>query len=526
MKYINYLTIFFCLALFSCKKVIDLYPESNLNSATYYKTEAEVRTGLNGCYNGMLAPMNQEWSLTELRSDNSKQGFTGSQSSINIDYNTLDMFFPAPGNSGVYTYWLNTYNNIRNVNIILQKLGVSYDPAAGAITFGTSGIPMSDSVRKQLAGEALFIRGYHYFNLARLYGGVFLIHTPITAAEAKAINRSSVADIYKLITADLQTASGYLSTKKFNQIATADIGRVSSWAAKSLLGKVYLTLNRKTDAITQLQDVITNSGYSLVTSAGTSATPYANLFSITNEMNSEMLFAVRFKAGGLGLGSRFGNDFAALSSGSTIINGSGQGLNYPTFDLDTAYMLTVTPAVTFDARRTTNIGIYSAALVPYVKKYVSPVVLLNDGESDWPVIRYADVLLMMAEAQGFTPSSIALINQVRTRAGVPVLPATIITVALFEQALSKERRLEFAFENQRWFDLVRFNVTMTTVTAQQTMKDHFDKEYEKHYKNYPAPALTKAQLQAMVDANHLLLPIPQYEIDTNTQLVIPQNPGY
>lgn len=528
MKYINFLIILLSVGLFSCKKVIDLLPESNLNSAAYYKTEEEVKTGLNGCYNGLQRPMNNEWSITELRSDNSKQGFTGSQSSINIDYNTLDMFFPAPGNSGIYTYWLNTYNNIRNANIILQKLGVSYNPSAGNINFGTTDIPMSDSVRKQLAGEALFIRGYHYFNLVRLYGGVFLVHTPITAADAKSMNRSSVADIYKLIVADLQTASGYLSAKKFTQIASADIGRVSSWAAKSLLGKVYLTLNRKAEAITQLQDVITNSGYSLVTAVGTATTAYANLFSITNEMNSEMLFAVRYKAGGLGLGSRFGNDFAALSSGSAIINGSGQGLNYPTNDLDTTYMLTVTPAVTFDPRRATNIAIFGSgnAAAPYVRKYVSPVVLTNDGESDWPVIRFADVLLMMAEAQGFTASSIALINQIRTRAGVPVLPATVTTVALFEQALSTERRLEFAFENQRWFDLLRFNTTLTTITAEQTIKNHLAREYAKHYALYPAPTATLAQLQALVDANHLLLPIPQYEIDTNTQLVIPQNPGY
>lgn len=527
MKYLNFLIILFCMAFLSCKKTIDLLPESYLNTATFYKTEAEIRIGLNGVYTGLQRPMNREWQLTELRSDNSKQGFVNSQSSINLDYNTLDMFYPATGNNGIYNYWLDTYNNIRNANIILQRLGIIYDPGAGAITFGTSDIPMTDSVRKQLAGEALFIRGNQYFNLVRLFGGTFLIHTPISAAEAKTINRSTVADMYKLITADLQTASVYLSNKKFNQVAAANIGRPSSWAAKALLGKVYLTLNRKSDAIIQLQDVITNSGYSLVTTAGTSATPYANLFSISNEMNSEMLFAVRYKAGGLGLGSSFGNDFAALSSGSAIINGSGQGWNYPTFDLDSNFMLTVTP-VTFDPRRATNIGIYvsGSTSVPYVRKYVSPVVLTNDGESDWPVIRYADVLLMMAEAQGFTASSIAFINQVRARAGVPALPATVNTIALFEQALAKERRLEFAFENQQWFDLVRYSVTMTTINAIQSMQAHFDREYLMWYSTYPPPRLSKAQLQANVDANHLLLPIPQYEIDTNTQLVIPQNPGY
>ncbi len=521
MKFINYFIIILLIASSSCKKAIDLYPISNLNSETYYKTESEIRAGLAGCYNGLQKPMNLEWSLTELRSDVSKVGATGSQSSINLDYSSLDMYYPAPSNSGIYNYWLNTYNNIRNCNLILQKLGVNYDPNAGSISLGTTDIVMTDSVRKSIAGQALFIRGYHYFNLARLFGGVFLIHTPISAETAKTINRSTVADIYKIILADLQTASGYLSNKRFSAIAALNIGDANQWAAKALLGKVFLTLNRKAEAITQFNDVITNSGYSLQAS-------YANVFSTTTEMNSEILFTVRYKAGGVGLGSSFGNDFAALSSGSAIINGSGQGLNFPTNDVDSNFMLTTTPAVTFDSRRATNIAVFGTGTAAqlYARKYLSPVVLTNDGESDWPVIRYADVLLMLAEAQGFSPSSISLINQIRTRSGLAVLPATVNSVATFEAALNKERMLEFAFENLRFFDILRFGTTLTTISATSIMRAHFAREYNSHYINYPLPRLTLAELQANVNANKLLLPIPQYEIDTNTQLVIPQNPGY
>ena len=523
MKYSNYLILIFCITLGACKKTIDFVPESNLSSATFYKTEADMRIAVAGCYNGMQRPMNNEWQLTELRSDNSKQAETGSQNSFNLDNNTMDMFFPATGNSAIYTYWLNTYNNIRNTNIVLQKLGVTYDPAAGAINFGTTNIPMTDSVRKQLAGEAMFIRANHYFNLVRLYGGVFLVHTPISAAEAKTINRSSINDIYKLILADLTTASTNLSGKTFSQIASgggADVGKASLWAAKALLGKVYITLGRKPEAITELSSVATASGYGLETT-------YANVFSITNEMNKEIIFTVRYKAGGLGLGSSFGNDFAPLSSGSTVINGSGQGWNNATFDLDTAYMTTIAATPVYDPRRTVNIGSFGSgnSLRLYPKKYINQVVITNDGESDWPVIRYADVILMLAEAQGNNATSIGYINAVRARAGVTAL-STVLTIPQFELALSKERRLEFAFENQRFFDLVRFNTTLTTITAEQTIKNHFAIEYAKHYANYPVPRLTLAELQAKVDANHLLLPIPQYEIDTNTQLVIAQNPGY
>ncbi len=514
MKNIIYILTGLSIGFGSCKKVIDLYPQSNLNTGTYYSNYAEVSAGLNGCYNGLQKTIDNEWQLTELRSDISRQGVPASTSSNNRDLSDLDMFIPATTQQSIYTYWVDSYFNIRNANIVLKNLGVKYDPATGAISLESFNLPISDADRKQLAGEALFIRAYHYFNLVRLYGGVFLIHTPISADESKEINRSSIADIYKLVIADLQTASGYMSSLKFAQIANINKGKANAWSAKALLGKVYLTLNRKADAIVQLQDVITNSGYAL-------QLVYSNIFSITNEVNSELLFTIRFKAGGFGLGSGFGNDFGPLNSGSAVINGSGLGLNTPTTQTDTAFVIA-------DKRRASNIAKYGtgASERVYVPKFLSPVVLTNDGESDWPVIRYADVLLMMAEAKGFSPESIGYIDQIRLRAGLPAFGTSITTVAGFETALSNERKLELAFENHRFFDLLRYNNTMTTIKAEQTLKDHFAYEYKAHYSQYLPPTPTLAQLQAYVTPERMLLPIPQHEIDTNTKLMIAQNPGY
>jgi hypothetical protein len=99
------------------------------------------------------------------------------------------------------------------------------------------------------------------------------------------------------------------------------------------------------------------------------------------------------------------------------------------------------------------------------------------------------------------------------------------TTAKFEKALSDERRLEFAFENQRWFDINRFNTTFTTLTAEQIMKDHFAYMYNLHYIDYPQP-MTLQQIQDLVTPQKMKLPIPQREIDNNTIIVIPQNPGY
>jgi hypothetical protein len=518
MKRLHYIFILCGFGLFACKKTIDLYPESNLNTGTYYSNYEEVKSAVNGAYNGLQKPLYYEWQVTELRSDNSKQGSPGSTSSNNRDLSDLDMFTPSTSHQGIYQYWLTTYSNIHNVNVVLQNLGAVYDPASGNISYKTITIPVSETDKKQLAGEALFIRAYHYFNLVRLFGGVFLVHEPITPGQAKLMNRSSVADIYKLIESDLKTAAASMNNLKFSQMAATDLGRATSWAAKALLAKVYLTEGKKAEAIPLLQDVKDNSGYSLLTGAGA----YANVFSTTNEVNAEEIFVIRFKSGGVGLGNLLPNVFAPLGSGSAVIAGDGDGLNYPTNDLDTV--------TNGDGRKATLIGVYGtgSAAKLYVKKYIPPQPSVNDDtENDWPVLRYSDVLLMLAEAQGYSQSSIDLINLVRTRAGVASYTlATLPSVATFEQALSNERRIEFAFENQRWFDLVRFNTTMTTITAEQTMKDHFTREFFNHYRLYVAPAPTLAQLYASVTKDHLLLPIPQHEIDTNTGLVIPQNPGY
>ncbi len=580
MKRIKYIILLAAISFIACKKSIDLAPISNSDAATFYSNVTELNSALIGCYSGMQKPLIDEWTLTELRSDNVIQGFANSTSNVNRDLSDLDMFFPNVSHQGLYTYWLSTYYNIRNTNLLLNALGANYTEAAGTLVYDSVSIPVENPIKRKIAAEASFIRAYHYFNLVRLYGDVFLVHEPITPDQAKQVNRSPTAEIYKLIIADLQNAATNGNTAKFNLITPAELGRANSWSAKALLAKVFLTLNRKTEAATLLQDVIANSGYALQAT-------YANIFSITNEMNSEILFAIRYKSGGLGIGSPLPNLFAPLNSGSAIVNGDGRGFMFPSHELNNAYfnfnvtgasvkkdslrvVLTNVPAnanilpgmsvtgtqitagttvaaivgnvltlsqvanatsttatlTIADPRRATSIGNFSAT-IRYPAKLISNPAVVNDAENDWIVLRFADVLLMLAEAQGNTPASIAFINQTRNRSKLaPLDPAVINTTALFEKALADERRFEFAFENQRWFDLQRLNITSTTLTIEQTIKNHFATMYPLHYTSYPNPRLSLADMQAFVVPNRMLLPIPQREIDNNTQIVILQNPGY
>jgi len=532
---VKYLSISIVLFTFGCSDTIDLKSESNISVDNFYANYSDLQAGLTSCYKGMQAPLSEEWSMTELRSDNTTMDSGTSTSTVKHDLTYLDQFYPPATHQGIYNYWLKTYNNIRNTNIVMNAAGANYNSASGVIEYAPVTIPVTLTQCKSIAAEASFIRAYHYFNLVRLYGGVFLIHEPITPEEAKTINRSIVNDIYKLIEADLINAKDNGSTSAFSA-NNQGLGHVNKWAAESLLAKVYLTLNRKAEASALLQDVINNSGYSLQST-------YANVFSVNNEMNSEILFAVRFKGGGLGMGNPLPNNFAPVNSGNAIINGDGDGYNSPTLEIiktSSSYTNYIDPSA---ARFATNISSFTkgnAATSYFVNKYMSPTIIAYDAESDWPVLRYADVLLMKAEADGNVATSLAFINQVRVRAGLTALTSiNVSTTANFEKALATERRWEFAFENQRWFDIMRFTTTMTSVSpatdqfpnlkiqgAEYVMKKHLNNMWSKVYSGFTVLPISLTQLLSNANPDRFLLPIPQYEIDTNSFITIQQNPSY
>jgi hypothetical protein len=509
----------------ACKKIIDIDPISNLGVDNFYANYDETRVALTGSYQGLQGPLETEWMLTELRSDNTKQGVPNSSASINVEFNELDMFTLNSAHDKVYRYWLSTYKNIRSINYVLRSLGVTYEN--GDITVGEGTAKMTAGQKNQLAGEALFLRAYHYFNLVRLYGDVFLITTPVDPEQSKQIKRTAVEECYKLIVADLNKAKDLMSGVTYSAIADADRGRANSWAAKALLAKVYLTLNQKSQALPLLDDVIANSGFGLLSS-------YADVFSINNEMNKEILFAVRYKAGGFGLGNIMANSFAPTSSGSAVVNGDGLGQNFPTNELEASYKVTTA----IDQRKDVSVGKYAAKL--YIKKFISQVLVKNDAENDFPVIRFSDVLLMKAEAIGFDGAagvSVGLINQVRERAGAatfttgnfstgfykyptdPGMENAITDDTKFLTALLQERKFELAFENHRFFDLQRTGQFVTVLKA------HFATEFPTHYRSI-IPAITLDQLQSNVVPARMLLPIPQREIDANDQVKINQNDGY
>jgi hypothetical protein len=483
MKLLKYIPIALLFVFTSCD--LELQPISEIGEGSYYKNTAEINSAVIACYNGLQAPLEFEWMLTELRSDNSRLYNTATTSTDNTLLFDFDQAKVSATNTRVYDYWQTVYHNIARCNTVLANINAA----------------TVDSLRDRYEGEARFIRAYHYFNLVRLFGPVFIISDRISAEEAKKYDRSSVDDVYTFIENDLNTAIAKLPAS----YSATEKGRITNWAAKTLLAKVYLTLNKIDDTTRNLlKDVYENSGYTLMNT-------YASVFDINNEVNNEIIFTVRFTSGGLGLGSIFGNRFAPQQSGSSVINGDGSGFNYPSSDLVQSYSST-------DTRKDVTIALNyindknQVIDRRYVKKYLSPVSIKDDGDKDWPILRFADVVLMYAEVLNEidgVSAALPLVNQTRVRAGLTALKeSSLPNKYAMRIAIEKERRLEFAYENQRWFDLVRTNRVLEVLNSHYSSEDYYQ-------------SLTGV---GPLTGTNILLPVPQKEIDINQNIT--QNPGY
>lgn len=472
----------------SCKKdFINLAPISNQTSATFFKTAADFQQGVNAIYDGLQSQQaygKTYYYLMEVRSDNTDIGDRGANAGV---ASQVDLFTEATTNSFITDGFAGSYVIITRANAVLDRID-----AAG----------IDDASKKQFKGEALFLRALSYFNLVRLYGNVPLVVRTESPGESLNDKRNTTADVYAQIENDLKAAATLLPVT----YGSSDAGRATAGSANALLGKVYVTEKKWTDAATVLKTVL--SGYSLLPN-------YADLFRADNPMNAEMIFAVRFRKG---LSPSEGNTFFSDMAPMIYINGttySGATNNRPTVDMARAYEAGDKRfAASMDTTYFINATTQSKGR--YVKKYLDLPSTTGDQGNSFPVLRYADVLLLLAEAlneQGYSASTangsaLFYYNMVRLRAGINARTGADLTSQdAVRDAIFRERRVELAFENDRWFDLIRY------AKGLQIMQAHLQAEY-----GLASPMLT---------ANRLLLPIPQREIEVHNDPVnFPQNAGY
>lgn len=504
MKYIiRIMIIAMGLTFVSCNKdFLVKYDPTQLNATSYYKTEDQVKSAVNGVYSQMQNLVAIQWNVAEFPSDNTTLDFNIGNRGGGSNLETLEYWQYNPS-VGVLTGWYNVlYVGLANINITLAKL---------------DGADLTDAVKANFEGQLKFFRAFYYFQLVQSYGDVIIVTEQIQSpAEAYTYSRSPAASVYALIESDLTFAVSSLPTK--SSLNASDIGRVTKGAALSLLGKVYLTEKKYGDAVSTLNQVL-NLGYSLMSN-------YADVFDPNKKNNAESVFEVQFQADSeVGEWSGFLDNFYPRESYGAVIkfnNANGGGWNIPTLDMIGAYEPgDLRKAVSLKEGYTNLQGVW--VNVPFIAKYYHPdsYTILGRQGDNWPVIRYADVLLMLAEAineqTGPTGEAMGYLNQIRQRAGLN--PLSGLNQVSFRTDISHERRIELAFENDRWYQLKR------TMSPDELAT--FLNAYGLIERNHPTTTRGGIPFSAgdyKFEPYESLFPIPANEILINKALT--QNEGY
>ncbi|MFB9057942.1 RagB/SusD family nutrient uptake outer membrane protein [Mariniflexile ostreae] len=489
MKYFKYIAIILIgNMVVSCSDFLDPIPSSAITTDNYYNNAAELETGLMGVYaavkgiNSSKKDENHgvqwEFYVTEMRSDNTNTKSPDSEDAS--DAGQLESFNVLPTNNFVGNYYTSYFQVIYRANVILENLGVVED------------IDKADAIE----AEAKFLRAYAYFNLVRLFGDLPLVDRVIAPSEVEIqFTRVATKDIYDFIIDDLKTAiTGLATVKEYKTRATKA-------AAQGLLAKVYLTLDTPEYGKAQVlcEDIINSQKFSL-------QSDYSDVF--YKELNDEIIFAI-------GYNSSVQDNSQIFSAEWMNAQGHTSGVNYGTPDLIAAIEAHGGNRKTVTYRED-PLTLFGGTIKYQSAKY------FPDGESggadgqtfttlpqlagnDWIVLRYSDVLLMHSEAilagGNETSNSSALDSymEVRKRAGFDAVADR--PAKLTKEALLVERRVEFAFENQRLFDLIRFGEAQSILS------------------NFAASNLFN------FTSTDLLLPIPQNEINLS-QGLMKQNAGY
>ncbi len=516
MKKIFFIISAVSLGLVSCDKDLELVPETSLSGVSYYTNKAQFQQAVTAAYSNLRGVALTGIYMDEMRSDNTFFTYyapdRGTSSSVEAMTQFLDVPISSqePNNPG--NRYGNDYSGISRVNTVLTRLKTATGLSQGAID--------------TLSGEALFLRAYYYYDLVTHYGGVPLQLEELTGPDGAFLPRSTDAEVYTQIVADLTAAIPKLP------VATTfpQSGKATRGAAKMLLAYAYMSKPTKelAKAETELLD-ITKMSYGLLPT-------YPEVFALTNKNSRESIFEVQYKMGNDGQQSDFTWRFIPKSTNTDLILGvkgtsirgglSSGGWNVPTQELVNSYEVTDQrlPASIQVAEGTMSGDNFTAEAVlspvGYVPKadkaYYYFVNKYRHGpytgveyntDDNWPVFRYSGALLLLAEclvSQNKAAAAVPYLNMVRKRAGLDDLAvATADNVA-------NEMRHELAFENHRWTDLIRTGKAIEAVNAKGVRL--------KALNGWILPAAFN------VTATRLLYPIPTREMLINKNLQ--QNPGY
>ena len=473
------------LFLVSCKEsFLEIPSKTSLSTPIYFSSQSDFEQAINGAYaplRGLYNGINGAWLMGELRSDNTTYKYNSNDRGTIWPEYVAD-FIEENTNGALSAKYSSNYSVIARANQIIALI---------------DDVDFDESVKDNIKGQAYFLRALAFFDLVQYFGEVPLHLEPVTTLGESALPLSSVEVIYDQIIADATVAVDLLPDK-----STQEKGRATSGAARTLLGNVYIVLKDWSEAETILKTV---TGYSLVPD-------YADVFDPASKNNSESVFEIQYKQGTEGFASNFFYTFLVQPitaeeitavTGIPEVSRTIEGYNIPTPDIIGAYEAS-------DLRKDASVGYISASGVsyPYIKKYAHAHELTNNTDDNFPVYRYSEVLLFLAEAlneQNEPDQARPYLNEVRHRAGLEDSPAT--TQSEMRDAILQERRVEFAFENKRWLDLVR------SEKAEQVMTAYGERVKANPQAYYFPEGITVAP--ASYTTINLLFPLPSSEAALN-----------
>ena len=441
-------------ALISCQEdFLTIVPETSLSSATFFTKEADFQQAVNGAYVPLRSIVNDRaWLLGEMHSDNTY-------------YARNPLFGATEQAEDIADFAIPTANGVTSNTHVLNQYRLDYQIIArtNQILTTIDDVEFSADSKNNLKGQAHFLRAYAYFELVRYFGKVPLHLTPVTDRSEAALPLASEEEIYAQIVKDAQEAIQLLPPK-----SEQEEGRATSGAAKTLLANVYIVQKKWAEAESLLKEVVSSNEYALIPN-------YADVFSTStgNKNNIESVFEVQFMEGSAGLNGNFlypflprpmtAEEVVTITGTSNPQPLSEEGNNIPTPDIIAAYE-------EGDEREDASIAYITISgsardnkEYPYIKKYAKTHSLHGNHGMNWPIYRYSEVLLFLAEAlmeQGKDGEAIEYLNQVRNRAGLADFQGGDLREAIYQ-----ERRVELAFENKRWFDLVRTGRAVEVITA-------------------------------------------------------------
>ena len=469
--------------LFGCSKsFLDTSNPSLVFVNGYYTDSVSLSTALTGAYSALQKVYGSGgntgyYLIGDVATDNSYSLITSVPNWDPLNIDATDQ--------SVRSLWIAHYLAVGRANSVIAN--------ADKVTIGDAG-------RQRIIAEAKFIRALTYFNMVRIWGKVPLVTAPFDApADAYVAGRNEVADIYNQIIADLSDAYAGGLPNYYTQ-NNVNAGRVTKAAVITLWGEVLLTQGKYADDAAKLNEIISNeAGFNVGL-----LPDYADIFSTSNEMNKEIIFSVRYAAGySPVLGSPFNNQFMPIGSDNVLTVGTAYSGNLVHPDLRDAFEAD-------DKRKSASIDsvVKGTTATLYTKKYLTPGgTLVNDANNDWIVYRYADVLLLYAEAlNGNNQPDLANAQVTKVRARAGLLPLTYTGQADLGKKILGERRVELNMEGHRWFDLLRQNQLIPVLT------DYFQKYKIRADGSGP-------------EAYRVLFPVPLTEIQTNPNLG-PNNDGY